>query len=93
MRLLPSEKKAAIKKAIQLFAAKDGLIIHEPCDCGSHIRHNNGGNYHEIIYLKRDLDKFFVQNDCTSELEPPSEWKEISRQKVFELIEEYSDWL
>ncbi len=24
----------------------------EPCDCGSHVRHNNGGNYHRQIYLE-----------------------------------------
>ena len=22
------------------------LVSREPCDCGDHIRHNNGGNYH-----------------------------------------------
>lgn len=25
--------------------------IREPCDCGSQIRHNNGGNYHERIEI------------------------------------------
>ncbi len=22
------------------------LVSEEPCDCGEHTRHNNGGNYH-----------------------------------------------
>ena len=27
------------------------LLYQEPCDCGSHIRHNNGGNYHRSVEL------------------------------------------
>jgi len=26
-------------------------LYGEPCNCGSHIRHNNGGNYHRITRL------------------------------------------
>lgn len=26
------------------------LISFEECDCGDHIRHNNGGNYHSSKY-------------------------------------------
>ena len=27
------------------------VVYEEPCDCGDQIRHNDGGNYHEIVSL------------------------------------------
>lgn len=29
-----------------MFERQTIALYHEPCDCGNHIRHNNGGNYH-----------------------------------------------
>lgn len=27
-------------------------LYQEPCDCGSQVRHNNGGNYHEVVNVR-----------------------------------------
>jgi len=42
----------------------------EPCDCGSHVRHNNGGNYHSeyAIFFDRKLGKFTYLKATTCEL-------------------------
>lgn len=50
MRLLPSEREEAIKNAKARFEAEGEFNIFEPCDCGSHIRHNNRGNYHDETF-------------------------------------------
>ena len=36
-------------------------IYCEPCNCGSQIRHNNGGNYHAVdqLYLIKDEDDIY----------------------------------
>ena len=91
MRLLPSETKEAIEVAFQEFKESGKLDIFEPCNCGSHIQHNNGGNYHQEIYLQRDGDQVFVKYDTTCELtsDPECElcddWKNV--------IRENADWL
>ena len=63
----------------------------EPCDCGSRISHNNGGNYHDEIYLHRDGDEVFVKYDTTCELTPPAEWEACKDWKL--VIEQNADWL
>ena len=85
MHLLPSIRKNRIAKAQKDYRETGKLCICEPCDCGSMIRHNNGGNYHDIIMLRHDSDNDFVKFETTSELEPDAEW-EIC-------IEKYGDWL
>lgn len=92
-RLLPSEKEAAIKKAKDYFIANGKLCISEPCDCGSRIMHNNGGNYHDIVSLRKDKDRYFIAIDSTSEFEPEADWREITFQQALEYIEKYGDWL
>lgn len=91
MRLLPSEQEARTKAAIQEFQETSTLNICEPCDCGSHIRHNNGGNYHEIISLRRDSGQVFVMYDTTCELTPPAQWEVCTDPET--IIREYADWL
>lgn len=27
-------------------------VYQEPCDCGSQVMHNNGGNYHEVVNVR-----------------------------------------
>ena len=93
MHNLPSEQKQAIKNAIAEFKEKGQLDIYEPCNCGSHIRHNNGGNYHDEIYLAKDDGKYFRKDDTTCELVEPAEWYEITEQEAFETIRENADWL
>lgn len=91
MRLLPSEKKEQIGQAIQEFEETGELSIYEPCDCGSQIRHNNGGNYHDEIYLKRDGEVVFVKYETTCELVAPAEWQECEDFK--KVIQDADDWL
>jgi len=96
MRLLPSEKEKAINETIiKLNEMTNGDIIsmYEPCDCGSHIQHNDGGNYHDIVKITKDSDKLFSKEDTTCELTPAAEWCEITQEKAIELIKECGDWL
>lgn len=91
MYLLPSEQKAAIEKALRRFDAYGYWHIAEPCDCGSQIRHNTGGNYHDVITLVRDLDQIFVKYDTTCTLTPPAQWQPCVNAEA--IIREYADWL
>jgi hypothetical protein len=93
MRLLPSQRKARVTRALAEFESTGELHIAEPCDCGSQIRHNNGGNYHRYLLLRRDGAQYFIQQGTTSELDPPPEWGEITHKDVLEMIESYGDWL
>ena len=47
----------------------------EPCDCGVQVRHNNGGNYHEIYACRADAGRWFVRVGSTSDYDD-SEWEE-----------------
>lgn len=91
MKLLPSEQREKTKKAIVEYKNNGILTIEEPCDCGSHIRHNNGGNYHTIIFLKKDGNQSFVKIETTCELTPPAEWNFCS--SPIKIICKYADWL
>ena len=96
MKLLPSEQRREVKKSSHLFTTlkKEGkLTLQESCNCGNHIRHNNGGNYHEIINLAYEMDtelpgdmNFYIQKSSTCELDPTPEWQEISAVEVENLI-------
>lgn len=93
MRLMRLEQAAAIAAAIEEFNSTDKLTIREPCDCGHQVRHNNGGNYHDIIRLCRDMGgEVFVMNDTTSELEAPAEWRETN-EVAENIVAAYADWL
>ncbi len=91
MRLLPSEQKERIEKSIAELEANDCLSIFEPCNCGSQVMHNNSGNYHSIIDLRKDTGKFYVKYEATCELVPPAEWQECENPKA--IIKENADWL
>lgn len=91
MRLLPSEKNQAVESAIAEFDKTGELAILQPCDCGSRIRHNNGGNYHDEIYLRRDENIVFVKYETTCELVAPAEWQIC--ENPHDVITSYSDWL
>jgi len=91
MRLLPSEKEVMIKNAIATLEKYGELCIDEPCDCGSHVRHNNGGNYHTYITLRKDSGKTYVKYETSSELESPAEWGECDDPHL--IIRSNADWL
>lgn len=89
--LLPSEQKECIDQAIADFNETGSLSIYEPCDCGNRISHNNGGNYHDEIYLKRDSGEIFVKYDTTCELVAPAEWQECDDLEA--VIRQNADYL
>lgn len=91
MRLLPSQQKERIKQAVEIFYNTGKLTLAEPCNCGSQVRHNNGGNYHDIIQLVRDGEQVFIMEDTTSELEVLAEWEPCEDWQG--VIEKNSDWL
>jgi len=86
MRLLPSEQRKMEKEAIELFKDKERITLVEPCDCGSRIQHNDGGNYHQIIEIAKDDGRYFIMFDDTCEFTEASEWEEITREEVTETI-------
>lgn len=90
---LPSEQQEAVKRAIAKLEKEKELYIEEPCDCGSHIRHNNGGNYHDWYDLKIDNGVYFIMEGSTCELESPSTWESATKEKVYQLIQDCADWL
>ncbi len=98
MRLLPSEQEERIQEAIVRYAETGELVIGESCNCGSQTRHNNGGNYHEIIFLKRDNpwyhENHYVKYETTCELVEPAEWDRLkSVSETHKIIRDNADWL
>lgn len=91
MHLLPSERKIALDTAIKQYQETGELTISEPCNCGSHIRHNNGGNYHQTIYLRNDEGHHFVKYASTCELSEPAEWEPCEDPEA--VIRKNDDWL
>ena len=85
MRLLPREQKERIEKHFDwlLGEAKSSrvVILSEPCDCGSHIRHNNGGNYHEIIEFTFDDGSWYGKYGTTSEYSEP-QWVKVKEEEI-----------
>lgn len=91
MRLLPSQQVTRVEEAIASFEESGSLTIYEPCNCGDHVRHNNGGNYHSIIYLQRDSGRTFVKYGTTCELVAEPEWEETDNPQ--QIIRSNADWL
>ena len=77
MKLLPSEvtaREKAIVEQIQSLKEGERIRLSEPCDCGSLIRHNNGGNYHDLKIIALDSGEYYLREDTTCELTEPAEW-------------------
>ena len=91
MYLLSSDQEKCAKEAIQKFEQEGYLSIFEPCDCGNQIRHNNGGNYHDEIYLQRDRKEVFVKYETSCELVSEAEWQLVDDWKA--VIKQNADWL
>lgn len=88
MFFLPSEQKE-IKEAILRSLEEEGrAFMYEPCNCGSHIRHNNGGNYHEIINFVKEDNKYYVRFTSTSEFDGPGRWEKVDIEKIKSIIDD-----
>ena len=83
----------SITKAINKLATENRLTIYEPCNCGSQIRHNNGGNYHQIITIEIRDNGAFARFDDTCELTPPEPFREISYFELSQIVRDHADWL
>jgi hypothetical protein len=63
------------------------LLYREPCDCGSHIRHNNGGNYHKIERLHTFTDDehwcVVIERTSTREDFPRDRYQDLVRSHEF----------
>ena len=90
---LPSEQQQAVKEAIKKFEETSKLSIEEPCNCGSHIQHNNGGNYHIWYDIALDNGEYYIKEGSTCDMNPPYEWELSTKEEVYELIQNCADWL
>lgn len=93
MRNLPSQREKLVELAKKKLEITKELGIYEPCNCGNRVQHNNGGNYHQEIYLAIDKGRYFVKYETTCELVAPAEWSETTKEKAMEIIEQHGDWL
>lgn len=88
-RLLPSEAKRLLDEAKEAWKhlQRGIFLMKEPCDCGANIRHNDGGNYHEVIEIAKDEGVWLrIYDTCV--LKPIPEWEQIGDEEAIRLIEE-----
>lgn len=90
----------SIDKVISIINNGGSVIMEEPCNCEGRIAHNNGGNYHQIWKICRDMfdggisqiaikekpENYWAKYDDTCEM-TTEEWREISLQQVKEDIQ------
>lgn len=78
MRLLPSEQTAAQLDALKTFVEAGNVGLHEPCNCGGQVRHNNGGNYHDIVEFRLDAGQCWRNQTSTSDYAPADDWSPVA---------------
>jgi len=88
MKYLPSEQEEKKEELLTQLEEQGEALLREPCDCGARIQHNNGGNYHELIYIKSDSDRYFIKFDTTCTLTSSTDWKEVTLEDIKHTIEE-----
>ena len=89
MKLLPSERTEKQLAALRKFIDKGEITLNEPCNCGEQIKHNNGGNYHDIISIKADGGDYFIRNSTTYEYDN-SQWSNVDFVYALNKIQEYA---
>jgi len=94
MKDLPSVQEQNFEEAKNILEKNGEITLYEPCDCGSRILHNNGGNYHQIVSFSIDEGRYFVKEDSTCELTPPpAEWEELDEKHFFTFLKDCVDWM
>ena len=78
MKLLPTQQTDRQADALRQFLDARGVSLNEPCDCGSQVRHNNGGNYHAIVNFTMNAGKCWRTETFTGDYGPDDDWKEIA---------------
>jgi len=84
--ILPSEQTEQQVVALGKFLDERRLCLSQPCDCGGHIRHHNGGNYHQLVKLALDAGKAWISRTNTSDYSPPENYQEISFAEALEEV-------
>ena len=93
MLYLPSEQKEMQEQILRSLEEEGRAYLNEPCNCGSEIRHNNGGNYHECIEFAKDGNGYFAKFATTCEFDPPAEWEETTLDKIKSIVSDpLSSW-
>ena len=92
MRQLPSEQRKNIVAALKTLRTDGHLRLSQPCDCGSQVRHNNGGNYHAVAEFVRDSGAWYARKGTTYEYDE-SEWIESSIEEIEDYVREHADWI
>jgi hypothetical protein len=77
MQLLPSQQTEDQRAALARLIEDGKVCLCEPCDCGSQVRHNNGGNYHDIIDFRLDGGKCWRSRTFTGDYAPADDWYEV----------------
>lgn len=94
-----------VNKVISIINNGGSVTMEEPCNCEGRIAHNNGGNFHQIWKICRDIfdggihtiaskenpNNYWAKYDDTCELSPAEEWREISPQQAIEDIQHVID--
>lgn len=78
-------KTEKAKKAYKILHQNNKVKISEKCDCGMKILHNDGGNYHQQLKLKREEGRYWYKNDTTCKL-VSKKWKLIHPDELPEKI-------
>jgi hypothetical protein len=86
MNLLPSQQSETQRKALLLFLEQGRIRLQEPCDCGSTVRHNNGGNYHAVVDIRMDGGKVWRTETFTGDYGSPDDWREVAWAEALEEI-------
>ena len=93
--MFENEEKGLIIEAMRTYNETETLVISEPCNCGSQIRHNNGGNYHQTVEIIYNNGNPLVRFSDTSELTDAGEWMSLKKYypNVRALVNKYKGWL
>lgn len=69
-------------------ALEAGKVVEfcEPCDCGSQVRHNNGGNYHQFLLIKKVNETYLIRWDDTCELTDDEPFISAGKQKYLDAL-------
>lgn len=89
MKLLPSELRARIeeiRKEIRNLKEGERLCYEEPCNCGNNIRHNSGGNYHDIVTIALDGGDYWRLDDSTGGLNEAAEWTRTTLERILDFV-------
>ncbi len=60
----------------------------EECNCGAMVRHNNGGNYHNILAVNYENNQWYLRQYDTCELKNQPDWEKVGIKEIREALKE-----